>query len=208
MEKAKKTTKDKILDLLKKETTLTVNDLTNHLNITHMAVRKHLHILEKDALIQSNEIKQQMGRPLQVYSLTEKGERLFPKNYERLTVGFLHDIKELYGEESIQCLFEKREKRLTEEYSSRMGQKSNSEKVDEIAKIQNEKGYMANISQIDEHTYELVEYNCPILAVAEEFKIACRCETQMLKNVLKTDEVNRISCKTDGDDHCKFLIKF
>lgn len=208
MDATKKSTKDKILDLLKKEVSLTVNDLTDRLNITHMAVRKHLNILEKDGLIQSNEIKQPMGRPLQIYSLTEKGERLFPKNYEGISVEFLHDIKDLHGDESIHYLFKKREQRLTKEYSTRIAQKSTHEKMNELVKIQNEKGYMANISQIDENTYELVEYNCPILAVAKEFKTACSCETQMFKNILETDQVNRICCKTDRDDHCKFLIKF
>ena len=208
MEEPKKSTKDKILVLLKKEGFLAVNDLTEHLNITHMAVRKHLNNLEKDALIKAKEIKQAMGRPLQIYSLTEKGERFFPKNYEGITIEFLQDIKETHGEESVHSLFKKREQRLTKEYSARLTNKSDEDNVKEIVNIQNEKGYMAVLSQIDLKKYELVEYNCPILAVADEFKIACSCETQMLKNVLKTDKVNRICCKTDGDNQCKFSIEF
>ncbi|OFD69847.1 helix-turn-helix transcriptional regulator [Bacillus mycoides] len=208
MDVTRKSTKDRILDFLKKEVSLTVNDLTDRLDITHMAVRKHLTILEKDGLIKSNEIKQSMGRPLQIYSLTEKGERLFPKNYEGISVEFLHDIKDLHGEESIHYLFKKREQRLTKEYSSRTAHKSTHEKMNELVKIQNEKGYMANLSQIDENTYELVEYNCPILAVANDFKTACSCETQMFKNVLETNKVNRICCQTEGNAFCKFLVKF
>lgn len=188
---------------------LTVNNLTEHLNITHMAVRKHLNILERDGLIQSTEVKQPMGRPLQIYTLTDKGERFFPKNYEGITVDFLHDIKDLHGEESIQLLFKKREQRLIDEYSARLSlQHSVSDKINEIVNIQNEKGYMANSKQIDENTFELIEYNCPILAVAKEFKLACQCETSMLENVLNSKQVNRICCKTDGDEHCRFLVKF
>ena len=41
-------TKDKILELLKKTGFMSVNDLTEQLNITHMAIRKHLSQLEKD----------------------------------------------------------------------------------------------------------------------------------------------------------------
>lgn len=203
-----RSTKDRILNLIKKETTMTVNGLGERLGITHMAVRKHLNTLEKDQLIDVQLEKQPMGRPLQVYSLSEKGERLFPKNYEGITVEFLHDIKDIYGEESIQQLFKKREKRLTEEYTTLVQNKSNNDKMQEIIKIQNEKGYMADISVIDERTYELTEYNCPILAVANEFKRACQCETQMFKNVLDAEQVKRISCKTEGNNHCKFLIQF
>ena len=209
MEFARMSTKDKILHLLKKDVSLSVNELTDCLEITHMAVRKHLNSLEKDGMITSQEVKQPMGRPLQTYLLTEKGESLFPKNYEGITIEFLHDMKEMFGDDVVNALFEKREQRLTNEYSEKMkSAKSMTHKINELVKIQNEKGYMANISQIDPHTYELVEHNCPILAVAHQFNVACSCETELLKNVLETDDVKRTTCKTDGDDHCKFLIKF
>lgn len=208
MDAKQKNTKDKILHLLKKEVSLTVNDLTERLEITHMAVRKHLASLEKDGLIRSKETKQAMGRPIQVYFLSDKAENFFPKNYEGLSIEFLHDIKELYGEDSITQLFNKREKRLIEEYSIRMQGKKSSEKVNEMVIIQNEKGYMADLSSLDETTYELIEYNCPLLEIAKEFKIACRCETAMLKKVLGTENIQRTCCRTDGDNYCKFLVQF
>ncbi len=207
MIKTKPNTRERILELLKKEVSLSVNDLTERLNITHMAVRKHLAILENDELIKSTEIKQTMGRPLLAYSLTDKGDHAFPKNYEGITVEFLKDIEEIHGEEAINLLFEKREYRLTQEYKNRMHQKTTSEKIEEIVKIQNEKGYMASVNKLDDGTFELIEYNCPIYSIAREFKTACRCETEMFKTVLETEHVRRVSCKTEGDHHCKFKLK-
>lgn len=204
-----KTTKDKILDLLKKKADLTVNDLIDELGITHMAIRKHLTVLEKDGLIQSSEIRQPKGRPLYSYSLTEKGERLFPKNYEGISVEFLQDIEDSFGKDSVDALFKKREQRLTNQYRDQVQQQDSTlDKVREIEKIQNEKGYMAKANQIDENTFELIEYNCPILAIANNFKTACKCETEMFKKVLGTEEIQRVSCKTEGNNHCKFLIKY
>lgn len=200
--------KDKILHFLKRNISLTVNELTENLQITHMAVRKHLNILENDGLIQSQEVKQPMGRPIQSFSLTDKGERLFPKNYEGITLEFLQDLVEMHGEESVNTLFEKRKHRLTKEYLSKIEYKSIPDKIRELEKIQNEKGYMVDVQEIDANTYELVEYNCPILAVAKEFNVACNCETQLFKYVLNADQVHRTSCKTDGNNQCKFLIKF
>ncbi|WP_077604121.1 helix-turn-helix transcriptional regulator [Oceanobacillus sojae] len=208
MNVVQKTTKDKILDYLKKESSLAVSDLTELLDMTHMAIRKHLNILERDGLIVSKEVKQPIGRPSQIYSLTERGERLFPKNYEGISVEFLYDIQDIYGEHAISNLFKRREQRLTKEYIKRIEQKSNHDKINELSKIQTEKGYMANLSKTGENSYELIEYNCPILAVANEFKSACTCETQMFKNVLGTDNVKRVCCKSDGDNYCKFLVDF
>ncbi|UGB32073.1 helix-turn-helix transcriptional regulator [Metabacillus sp. B2-18] len=203
------TTKDKILHLLKKEESMTVNELTDELGITHMAVRKHLLSLEKEGFISSKEVKQPMGRPLQIYSLSDKSEQYFPKNYEGISLEFLHDIQEIHGEESIELLFKKRETRIIKEYSNKMmNKRTTADKVNELVKLQNEKGYMADVTKLDDQTFELTEYNCPILSVAKEFKLACRCETDMFKNVLGVNQIKRTCCRTEGDNHCKFLIKF
>lgn len=207
MNHTKINTRDVILDLLKKEVSLAVTELTDRLNITHMAVRKHLGILEKEGLVKSDVIRQSKGRPLQVYSLTNKGDRTFPQNYEGMTVEFLKDIEGIHGIESVELLFERREERLISEYNERLGQKSIADKIKEIATIQDEKGYMTKFEQLDDHSFELVEYNCPIFSVASEYKIACKCETNMFKQVLGIDQIQRVSCKTEGNDHCRFLFQ-
>lgn len=204
---SKVSTRDKILELLKKETILTVNELSKSLGITEMAIRKHLHILERDSLLIINEVRQPMGRPIQVYSLSPKAEELFPNSYENLTIDFLHDLKELHGEEIIDYLLEKRSERLKNSYKQIMQHKNFEEKIEELKDIQFKKGYMADVKKIDNETFELVEYNCPIYAVAKEYKKACSCETEMFKDVLGTSNVKRLTCKADNDEHCRFLIK-
>ena len=114
-----------------------------------MAVRKHLNHLEKDGLIKSYEKKQPLGRPLTTLFLSKKGERLFPKNYEGITIEFLQDLKDLYGQESITALFEKREHRLTNEYSlQKWSINQIPDKMKELVTIQNEKGYMATYRKL------------------------------------------------------------
>ncbi|OUB14360.1 transcriptional regulator [Bacillus thuringiensis serovar yunnanensis] len=205
---ARTNTRDKVLTLLKREHQLSVKELAQLLNISEVAVRKHLNTLERDSLIQINEIKQPIGRPLQVYSLTSKSEEHFPKNYESMTVEFLHDLQESQGSEVIDFLFDKRQERLQKEYLPNISNKKPEQKVTELAKIQDEKGYMTELIKLDNNTYELIEYNCPIFSVASHFKKACRCETTMFQNVLGTKQVKRIFCQTDGETHCKFSIKF
>jgi predicted ArsR family transcriptional regulator len=204
----KTSTKDKILTLLKKETQLTVSELSSSLGITEMAVRKHLTTLERNGLLTITEVRQPMGRPLQVYSLSSKAQEAFPNNYENLTVEFLHDLKELHGEDIIDYLLEKRSERLKNSYLPNMTNKEPQQKIETLKNIQDQKGYMADSTKIDNNTYEIIEYNCPIFAVANSFKQACDCETELFKEVLGTDDVKRIECKADNDHHCRFLIKF
>jgi len=203
------TTKDRLLNLLKKETEMTVSQMALSLDITEMAVRKHLNILERDAFIHVSEIKQPMGRPVQSFSLTPKADTLFPKNYDHLTLDFLNDLQEIQGNDIINFLFEKREKRLVNKYLGYMEEEfSNEQMVEVLKKIQIDKGYMADVVKINDNQFELIEYHCPIFEVAKNFKQACHCETNMFKEVLQADNVQRTSCKTDGDSHCHFLINF
>jgi predicted ArsR family transcriptional regulator len=200
-------TKDKILELLKKETNLTVSELSKFLGITEMAVRKHLTVLERDSLLTITEVRQPMGRPLQVYSLSSQADGKFPNSYETLTLEFLQDLEDLHGEELIHLLLEKRSERQKNNYLPQMNDKNFAEKVQQLKEIQVKKGYMAELNKIDDNTYELIEYNCPIFTVAKQYKKACNCETNMFKNVLGTEDVKRVTCKTDDEDHCRFLIR-
>ncbi|WP_432353801.1 helix-turn-helix transcriptional regulator [Sporosarcina sp. A2] len=209
MKNTRLTTKEKLLNLFKKEKELTVNQMAKALEITEMAVRKHLNVLERDSFIDMYEMKQPIGRPVQVFSLTSQADELFPKSYDNLTVDFLNDLQEIQGNEIIDRLFEKRGKRLANNYLSHMKPGfSNEEMVDTLKNIQIDKGYMADVNKINDNQFELIEHNCPIFEVSKNFKQACHCETNMFKEVLNTKDVKRTSCKADGDNHCHFLINF
>lgn len=74
---SQKTTRESIVELLKKNKELSVSGLKEHLDITEMAVRKHLVKLEADELITSRSVRKPMGRPVIYYRLTEKGHEIF-----------------------------------------------------------------------------------------------------------------------------------
>lgn len=203
-----KGTKDKILDILKREQRLAVSELAKLLHMTEMGVRKHLSTLEEDGLIHVENVRKPVGRPVQLFSLTEKAEASFPKNYKHIAVQFLKDIEQLYGEESVNRLFENRKGRLYQVYHPSIGhEKSDEGKAEALARLQNERGYMCRLNRIGDGVFELIEYNCPILAVANQYKLACAHETDLMKSALGAEHVDRIMCRADGDAHCRFLIK-
>ncbi|MGE8206967.1 helix-turn-helix transcriptional regulator [Heyndrickxia sp. NPDC080065] len=200
-------TKDEILYLLKRYKKLSVVDLESHLEITGMAVRRHLNNLENDRLIHSETIRKNMGRPVQVYSLTKDGEGLFPKSYSNITVEFLEDIEKINGMEMIDVLFQNRETRLENKYKDRIGHLNLKDRVAELTEIQNENGYMVEWDEKDDGTFEIIEYNCPIFEVARKYPKACSCEHSLFQKVLKTSDIEQVCCMSKGGDHCKYVIK-
>ncbi|MGM7681022.1 helix-turn-helix transcriptional regulator [Cytobacillus sp. Hm23] len=206
MQNKSSSTRDEILRLLKFKKRLTVIELANELGITEMAVRRHLNTLERDLYIQSTLVRQAIGRPIHVYQLSAKGEELFPRNYKSVTLEFLEDIHKMGGQEMIHQLFQNRLERLTKRYDTRLNNKTFEEKINELASIQNENGYMAEIEQKDDDVFYINEFNCPISEVAEHYEQACACELQLFKDVLKTDVI-ACSCLAKGDDYCRYEVK-
>ncbi len=202
-------TREEIIYLLKRNKRMTVTEMAKSLGITEMAVRRHLNTLERDHVIETTLVRQAMGRPIHFYHLTASGDEQFPRNYSGLTVDFLKDIEEVSGTETIDELFKRRENRLQDKYKDRMNTLTEFEhKVNELANIQNEAGYMVDWQRGDDPgTYVLTEYNCPIAKVANEYQQACSCELSLFKRMLQTDAVDRKTCMAKGGDYCCYVIK-
>lgn len=75
-----------ILVLLKKRRMVNVQELSKHLGITKVAVRKHLDVLHRERYIESQIVRQRTGRPAYVYHLTNTAEQLFPRHYSDLAI--------------------------------------------------------------------------------------------------------------------------
>jgi predicted ArsR family transcriptional regulator len=199
-------TRKVILTMLKTQAQLSVAAMSNQLGITEMAVRRHLNTLERDGLLESKLVRQAMGRPTHLYFLTKQADDLFPKNYHHLTLDLLEELLEDEGESKVDALFKKREDKLVAKYQSRMQAKSLGERVSELAKIQNENGYMAKWWQHSDGEFELSEHNCPITQVADRYQQACRCELSLFQRLLGV-KVERTECLAKGGTKCMYLIE-
>ncbi|GAA4723029.1 DeoR family transcriptional regulator [Brevibacillus fulvus] len=198
-------TRDQILHMLKMNGSLSVSDMAAELGITEMAVRRHLNTLERDNLIQSTLVRQAMGRPTNIYSLSENADELFPRNYSHLTLDFLRDLKELDGQAKIEELFKRRESRLEQAYLPKM-EGDLEKRVATLADLQNEKGYMVEWEKQEQaDSFIFKEYNCPISQVAKEFQQACSCELSLFRRVLNA-KVEQTTCMAKGGDKCIFHI--
>ncbi|TGA97808.1 transcriptional regulator [Sporolactobacillus shoreae] len=202
-------TKGKIMDLLKEQERLSAHDLAGILQMTEMGVRKHLMSLIHDGLVQVEDIRKPVGRPVQIFSLGERADQVFPKNYETMTVQLLKDITDLYGDQAVDTLFDRRKNRLFMEYQAKLDSRSVPEaRTRKLNELRIKNGYMSRLRQINDSTYELTEYNCPIFEVARQFGAACTNETKLFKDVLRAESVERIACQADGRAHCRFRITF
>ena len=140
-----KNTKEQILALLKLNGNMTILELAHELEITEMAVRRHIQTLERDKLIQSEMKKQTMGRPSKVYQLAELGEDTFPKKYKEFSLQILQGLRDAGHEELIQEILVKNQEKQFEQYQAEFKGKTFNDKLNYLKKVQEHDGFMPEI---------------------------------------------------------------
>ncbi len=181
-------------------------ELSQELELTEMAIRRHMYVLEKEGSVSIVSVRQAMGRPLHVYELTAEADELFPKKYHLLALDLLDELAD--DPETavlIERMFEGRKKKLLERYEPRMTDKSLEQRISELASIQNAGGYMVDVESLSDGSYMLYEYNCPIAQVAGKYQQACKCELSLFKALLDVP-VERTECLAKGGGKCSYRI--
>ena len=199
--------KRKILYYLKVMNRAGLNDLSKAMKISRMAVHKHLSDLQDRGLVESIEIRKGVGRPTMQYSLSSTGKTAFPKSYGDIAIHALDYLEKKMGKNAVESVLRERQKELIEKYRIRMKDMEFDDKVKELARIRDEEGYIAESKKDRKrNSHTLLEYNCPIIMIAEKHWEACSIETELFENILDAKvEVTHRAAK--GDSICKFLIK-
>ncbi|CAI8812373.1 MULTISPECIES: helix-turn-helix transcriptional regulator [Bacillus] len=203
-----RTTKEEIVQLLKINGEQTVASLAESLEITEMAVRRHLSKLEKEEIIQSKMVRQHVGRPTYLYGLSQKGEDSFPKDYKQFALEVLEDLESIGDETLVNAILKARTNRMEEQLQKRMSSQDNVlQKLREVAAIQEKNGYMVQVKQEGENSYILQKQNCPLKAVAEKYPQLCLEEENMYKRLFSDKNVKVLSNMCNGDCHCSYHIQ-
>jgi predicted ArsR family transcriptional regulator len=197
-------TRRQILVLLRTQGPLTAQQLAEKLEITSMGVRRHLTTLERDGLVEVESRRQAAGRPTFLYRLSEAGFDTFPKSYDLLATQVLDVVRATQGDNRVSEIFQGRMAQLYEQFAPRMAGKNLGERVNELAKIQEDAGYMARWEKV-KGGYLLKEQNCAIYRVACRFQDACHFEIELFRRLLDAD-LERVEHQVKGDLACTYFI--
>ena len=200
--------KKKLLYYLKVMQHARLEELAKAMKISRMAVHKHLALLQERGLVMTVETTGNVGRPRMMYQLTSQSKTIFPKSYSAIATHALDFIERNMGKAAVGKVLRERQSELFDQYYKRLRNLEFDKKVKELANIRDEEGYMAE-SRREPKSYGnhvLLEYNCPILNIAEKHWEACSTEKELFENLLGADiETTHRAAK--GDLVCKFAIK-
>ena len=197
-----------IAKLLKTEGPIDTAQLAQRLGLTAMAVRQHLYVLQREGLVTSEERPVPIGRPAKFWRLTREADRLFPEAYAELSVALIDSVKDAFGDEGLERVLTSRCARQRADYGKRIRpQDSLERKLNELAKVRSEEGYMAEIREEDDGGFLLVENHCPICAAANACQGFCSTELDLFRSVLGPGvTVERAEHIIKGDQRCVYKV--
>jgi predicted ArsR family transcriptional regulator len=200
--------KKKLLYYLKVLHQAGLEDLAAVMKISRMAVHKHLSSLQQRGLVEAIESRGRVGRPKMIYQLTSQSKTVFPKSYSAIATQALDFIERNMGKEGVEKVLRERQSELFDLYYKRLKGIDFDKQVKELARIRDEEGYMAESKKESKggRKHVLLEYNCPIIHIAERHWEACSIETELFEKLLDAD-IQTTHRAAKGDAICKFMIK-
>jgi len=198
------------LELLKERNGATVAELAESLNMAPVSVRHHLDILQGDNLISVERLERKgnVGRPQQVYALTQVANEHFPDNFAALAAGLVRQLKRVLPPDEVEAAF----KSLAQDFAATMQPTvvglPVEERLEAVAHFLNERGYLARWEMNgggDDGGYLLHKCNCPYAGVSDEHNELCLMY-QALINELMGESCQRVQSMAADARCCTYRV--
>jgi len=197
-------TRWEILQILKKRSRATVDELASALGMTLMAIRLHLIVLERDGLVSRSSIRERPGRPTLVYTLTENAEDVFPKSYELLATRLLEEFQNRCGHGGMESAYRAVAASFAAPYLAVVQGRSTRQRVEAATSALNERLCFAEWESHDEE-FLLHIYNCPFYRVAMKHRHVCQLDQHFLEELVGVCPERRASL-LDKQGRCTFAV--
>ena len=173
-----------LLVALRKEQPLTAKELGQRFGLTANALRRHLKELQDSALVRYRREIRGVGGPVYAYSLTEQGERLFPRSYANPLADALDVVRAEQGPEGVARIFRKRWEAVAAEALPSLAALPLATRATALARLLSEHGYMAESTESSPGAITLREHNCVVREIAQRFPEVCTAEAAFIAEVL------------------------
>lgn len=198
-----------ILNTLKQAGPSDAAALSAGLGISAMGARQHLYALAEEGLVTYEEEPRPVGRPAKLWRLTPLADRFFPNGHAELAVGLVGAMRQAFGEEGVGRIIAARASQQADAYRERVPDEGAplADRLEALAAIRSEEGYMAEVLSSGGGVYQLVENHCPICIAASACAGLCGAELDVFRAVLGPDvSIERTEHIVSGARRCVYEV--
>lgn len=180
----------------------TTATLAEELDISTVATRKHLALLEDEELITAETIQQERGRPARRWHLTDKGRRLLPQRNADVASELFEFLTSEHGREGVRAYLRWRMDRQAEALGGAVTAEAIPDRLEQLAGALSEAGFDASVSA-DGDGFTLQQDHCAIYEVAKDHPEICTYEAAAFSRVLGNEvSLSRRQTLAGGHDAC------
>jgi predicted ArsR family transcriptional regulator len=184
--------------------------LATAVGASRTGILQQLHALEAAGLVSHAAEKHGVGRPRHVYDVTADAQGLFPTDYGGFASGLVKAIEAVGGDDLVEQVFAARRRQIGDRTRRRMAERlpedaTLADRVQVLAVLQDEAGYLAEALVDPDGTLRLREHNCAIDKIARRTSAPCDAELALFRELLG-DGVVRESHIAAGDRCCTYRI--
>lgn len=196
-----------ILDLLRKQDSLSIIQLAELMQVTATAVRQRLTRLMAQGYIDRAATRAGRGRPSHRYVLTEKGRRKTGANFADLAMALWQEIRAIKDPEVRTGLLQRVARRLASVYADRITGDTIEERMQALAHVFNDYRVPFEVEPAltENRLPVLTALACPYPVLAEQDRSVCAMERMLFSEALG-ENVRLSKCRLDGDACCTFEV--
>ncbi|GIW96095.1 MAG: transcriptional regulator [Pirellulaceae bacterium] len=196
------TTDREVLELLRRQPSQTVHELSVGLGVTATAVRQRLVRLMASGYVTRETRRVGRGRPSHRYSLSNKGHQLAGANFADLAAALWSELRAIPDPAIRRGMLERISRRLAGMYSSKIDGASLEARMEQLAALMAEREIPFEVEKVGPLPV-LHALACPYPELAEQDRALCAMERQMMSQVLG-QPMRLTRCRLDGETCCTF----
>jgi len=197
-------TRRRLLLRLKRHGAMTLATISEAFDLSPETLRSHLRDLEAEGLVERAGVRRHgRGRPEVIYQLAPAAEPLFPQR-EGEVLGELAAFLVRSGRQDlIQGFFDERMATRRTEALRRVEGLEGRARMEEIADLLTEEGFMAEVETSADGEAELRLCHCPIRELVDVSSVPCRAEIGLVRELLG-ERLARNSYIPNGEPACSY----
>ncbi len=201
-------TREAALTILLRLGQATAGTMASQLGVSVQATRRHLRSLEQEGLVESPCNTTGLGRPSNLWRLTDQGRDHFPDGSQEFAQGLLHTMANCLGTDQLQNLLGQQATAQAQRYRRLLGDYPLEKRLQRLVELRRREGYVADYQPCqDRHNWLLTAFHCSVGRIAQQFPVICSQELQLYRIIFPDCHVERVHWIQEGDHHCGFRIQ-
>ena len=198
-----------LLEALRSDGPLEIDDLTNALEVTATAVRQRLRRAIESGLVDREQVatdQPRRGRPRFAYRLTAVGRETAGDNFRDLASVLWEEVRSIREPTIRRGLLGRIGKALAARCGDQVSGKTPGERLQSVARLLQQRAISCRVEKepANDCLPVLVTHSCPYPELAEQDRGICAAERLMLEDLVGSP-VRLADCRLDGGACCRFV---